>query len=371
MLTIKLVRSSVDRRRFAQVARTIYPADSPWAQPLNSTVMDYLDPRRNPFFHDGEAQAYLASDGQRVLGRVLAHVWRRHHRLHTERVGYFGFFECADDPDVARALLERAVEFVRARGCTAIRGPFNMTAAQEMGVVTSGFGREPAVDMVYTAPWYPALFAACGFLVCFRMQTWRNDNLASLDPDAIPRPDQRASLERAAVRLRPLDRSHRDQDLEHFREVTCAAFLGNFSFVPITRAEWQLQVGPVAPLVDPALMWLAEVDSVPVGVTFAVPDFNPILRRLQGRLTHPAVVGLLRRRPTDRAVIILLAVRKQYQGLGISRALNAELVRALKHRGYRSLAMTWVALENTASRAQAESLGMRPWHDLVMYERPI
>jgi L-amino acid N-acyltransferase YncA len=68
--------------------------------------------------------------------------------------------------------------------------------------------------------------------------------------------------------------------------------------------------------------------------------------------------------------VILFAVRKQYQGLGVSRALNAELVRALRRGGYRSLAITWIAAENDASRAQAEALGMNELHSLCMYERP-
>ena len=359
------MRSSGDRRSFIHLARDIHPADSAWVRPLDAVLGDYLDPHRNPFHADGEVEAFLVSRDGRDHGRVMAHVWRRHAALHGERVGYFGFFECADDADAAAALLAAAAAFARSRGCDRLRGPFNMTAAQEMGIVTAGFGRPPAVDMVYTPPWYPRLLESAGFHVCLRMSTWRNPDAASLDAGALER------IENLPVRVRSIHRHHRDHDMELVRELINAAFLGNWCFVPITREEWCLQVGALIPLLDPSLVLLAEVEGVPVGVTLAVPDFNPVLRRLDGRLFHPAVLGLLRRPIGPDVAVILFAVRKQYQGLGVSRRLNAELVRALRRGGYRGLAITWIADGNAGSLAQATALRMQPLHELMMVEREL
>jgi GNAT superfamily N-acetyltransferase len=371
MLTIQPVRTDQDRRRFIRLARSVYPTASPWVRPLDSALADYLSPYRNPLYRDAQAEAFLALRGGRPVGRVLALVWRRHQRLHGERVGYFCFFECLNDPEASSALLEAASEFVRRAGCTSLRGPFNMTAAQEMGVVVAGFEQPPSVDMVYTPPWYPPLLEAAGFRPCLSMQTWRNDAVAALDAESLLSPQLRERQKSLGLSLRPIRGRRRDEDLEYVRELTNAAFLGNWSFVPITREEWQLQVGPVAPLLDPALVILAEVQGVPVGVTFAAPNFNEMLRRVDGTLLHPAALSLLKQRSTDEALVILFAVRKQYQGLGVSRLLNADLVRALQRRGYRSLSITWIAASNVASRRQAEALGMRPLHDLAMYEKPL
>ena len=179
------MRSRGERRRFAAVARDVQPAGSAWVRPLDAVLLDFLDARRNPFYRDGEGCAFLATRGARDAGRVLAHVWRRHARLHGERCGYFGFFECGDDEEAASALLEAAAAFARARGCTSLRGPFNMTAAQEMGVVIAGFEGAPAVDMVHTPPWVPRLLESAGFRVCLRMRAWRNPDAARLAGDAL------------------------------------------------------------------------------------------------------------------------------------------------------------------------------------------
>ena len=118
-------------------------------------------------------------------------------------------------------------------------------------------------------------------------------------------------------------------------------------------------------ILDPALILLAEVQGVPIGVTFAVPDW-PCPPPVTGSL-HPAAVSLLRGVSLKAAVVILFG-QKQYQRHERD-SLGAELVRALGRRGYRSLAITWIGTDNAASRAQAHALNMRPIHDLTMYER--
>jgi GNAT superfamily N-acetyltransferase len=370
MLALREVRTAADRREFARAARALYPADSPWVRPLDSIVRDYLHPARNPFYRDGAGQAFLAVRDGRVVGRILAHVWERYARLHGERTGFFGFFECEDNQGTANALLDEAVKLARSQHCTVLRGPFHMTAAQEIGFVTSGFDAVPAIDMVYTPPWHAALYEAAGFRRCLEMTTWLNSDLGMLDADAIMPPERRAKLKAMGISIRPIRRWHRNADMEYVRELTNAGFLGNWGFVPISRPEWELQVGALLPLLDANLILLAEVHGVPIGVTFAVPDFNRILRTMNGSLLTPKVVKLLRG-ATDAAVVILFAVRKQYQGLGVSRLLNAELVRALKRGGYRSLAVTWIASGNHASRAQVAALNMKPLHNLAMVEKEV
>lgn len=368
MLTIHPVQSPRDKQEFVRLARTLYPPESPWVQPLDSVVLGYLDSQHNPFYRDGDGRAFIVKRGSQPVGRIMAHVWRRHLRLHAERVGYFGLFECADDHEAALRLFDAAMDFAHSHGSEVLRGPFNMTAAQEMGVVTTGFDERPALDMVYTPTWYHSLLEKAGLHACFRMQTWQNDDITALDPDTLPGAQGRRFLTLGG-RIRRMRFWDRRTELEHVRQLINGAFLGNWNFVPITREEWEHQTGPLVPFLDPEVILFAELHGVPIGVTFAVPDFNHVLRRLQGKLLHPAAVSLLHGASMKAAVIILFAVLKQYQGLGICRLLNAELVRALGRRGYRRLATTWIGIHNLASRAQVHALNMHPLHDLTMYER--
>lgn len=363
------VSSRADVADFIAAARPIYGSDSPWIPPLDKVIRDYLDPKENPFFSDGSAQAWIVRDERgSVCGRVLAHIWRRHARLHGEAVAYFGFFESIDDQDVANLLLGAAVQFARANGCDRLRGPINMTMAQEMGALTEGFEHAPAIDMVYTPKYYPRLFSGCGFGAVLSASTWKNADISTAGAADAPSSTTRYG---PMIAFRSLRRWSRDRDMEQVRQVVNAAFLGNPGFVPITRDEWVFQIGPLLPLMDPSLVQLAEAHDTMVGVSLVVPDFNLVLSKTNGRLWHPALARLLSPRVLPAATVILFAVRKQFQGLGISHALNQRLIATLKRRGYRELSITWIADENTASIAQAAALGMARLHRVALFEKAI
>ena len=128
---------------------------------------------------------------------------------------------------------------------------------------------------------------------------------------------------------------------------------------------------PRATILDPALVILATVQDIAVGVTLAVPDFNRVFRKTNGWLFHPASLGLFGRSRLKEVVVILCAVRKQYQGVGIGRLLNTELLRNMRKSGYRSLSTTWIGEENTPSLASTDTFGMTCRHTLAMYERAL
>ena len=64
--------------------------------------------RKNPFFEHGEADYFLAERDGEVVGRIAAVANRLHNETHGDRVGFFGFFDTVDDPEVAGALLDAA-----------------------------------------------------------------------------------------------------------------------------------------------------------------------------------------------------------------------------------------------------------------------
>lgn len=367
MLEVCTVTSRSEQDEFIWLPRSIYPKDSPWVRPPDMVVRGYLN-ENNPFFRDGVVKTLMVRCENRPVGRIMAHVWRRHHRLHGERVGYFGFFECQNDSRAASLLLEAAGKFVREHDCEIIRGPFNLTGMQEAGIVTHGFDSAPAVDMVYTAPWYPALLEANGFHKCLEMETRSNNDITSLESRAT---EERVSRVVHEVQIRRLSSFHRNAEMEIVRDVVNASFLGNWGFVPINREEWELQTAALLPILDPALVILATVQGVAVGVTLAVPDFNRVFRKTNGWLLHPASVSLFGKSRLREVVVILCAVRKQYQNLGIARLLNTELLRNMRKNGYTSISTTWIGGENAPSLASTDAFGMTRRHSLAMYERAV
>src|SRR5262249_56051314 len=110
-----------------------------------------LGPGRNLVVTGGKGacELFTAHRDGRPLGRIVAAIHEASNRRHGMRRGQFGYFDCADDAEVAAALLQAAEAWVLARGADEIAGNFNLTAMQMVGVVTAGSEHAPYTDMMW------------------------------------------------------------------------------------------------------------------------------------------------------------------------------------------------------------------------------
>ncbi|HEY3187917.1 MAG TPA: hypothetical protein VGJ70_10605, partial [Solirubrobacteraceae bacterium] len=98
-LEIRPVARRRDARAFVDLPFRLYGTTSSWVPPLKLERRLYLNRRMNPFFRHGEAELFLAERDGRPVGRITAHVDHAFNAHHSERWGWFGFLEVADDPE--------------------------------------------------------------------------------------------------------------------------------------------------------------------------------------------------------------------------------------------------------------------------------
>src|SRR3712207_891250 len=137
------VAGRADLDQFLRLPWHVYRRYPHWVPPLLDHQRRLLD-RRHPFHRHAEVELFLARRRGAVVGRIAAIVNHRHVDVHAEPVGFFGFFECADDPAVAAALLDRAGRWLAERGMRAMRGPASFSTNEECGLLVEGFHVEPA-----------------------------------------------------------------------------------------------------------------------------------------------------------------------------------------------------------------------------------
>jgi GNAT superfamily N-acetyltransferase len=373
-VTVSVAETPDDLAGWVRLPRQIiYSPASPWVPPLDGDLLRALDRRKNPFFQHGEAVPLLACwpDG-RPAGRVLAQIYHRHNERHGERASFFGYFECADDPAVARALIQAAARYGATWNCDTLRGPFNMTAMQEMGILVDGFERAPAVDQTYTAPYYPRLLEVAGLHAVFPHATYRVGDVRKVDLSGMLDERHRVLTAERRLKIRTGNLRNFDREIETLRTLLNDSFAENAHFVPLTAEDLTFQIGPYRSFLDPSLLLVAEMDGIARGFVLAVPDFNPLLKRLNGQIdgayilhTLPNVGRWLWQRD---ACINIQGVERRLQGQGIMRVLLTRLMRNLRWRRYRGLSVTWIADENVAAAASVRAIGAQPLHRLTLYE---
>jgi hypothetical protein len=180
----KVNLSEGDLAAFLDVPAALHGEESLVVSPLRSQMKATLDEKRNPLFRGAEREHLVARREDRLVGRIVCHVHHEANRVLGTKDASFGFFECVDDVEVARALLLEAERYARTHRCTRLVGSLNLTAAQESGVLIEGFNRPPFVGHVYNPPHIPRLLEACGYEATQRMTNHLLRDLQAFDTEA-------------------------------------------------------------------------------------------------------------------------------------------------------------------------------------------
>jgi GNAT superfamily N-acetyltransferase len=355
---------------WALIDRKRYPA---WVPPLRAMVRDGVDERGNPFYRRASRELFLAYRGGKAVGRIAAVSSPRHNECHQDRVGFFGFFECVEDGEVAGALVGRAADWLRGRGLDRIRGPVSPTMHDECGLLVDGFDQQVTFMTAWNPPFYARLLESAGLEKV-------KDLLAFWIPLAggVPFPERfTRALERvrrrAGFTFRQLDRSRFAREVELAWDVYNGAWERNWGFVPMTREEFDHMAGMLRLLVVDRFACFAEVAGEAAGFALALPDYNRTIQRIPGGRLLPFGLPLLLR---DRSRIrtgraLLLGVKERYRRRNIYFVLLHELLARAHAYGAPGADASWILEDNEPMLAFFREAGIAPNRRWRIYEKAI
>jgi len=287
--------------------------------PLLPEQRQFLDPQHGPFFEIGEAQYFLAYRQGEPVGRISAHVNRLHDEHYGPQSGFFGFFECVPDDEVAAALFAAAADWLRARGKTRLVGPLNFSIYDEMGLLVEGFDCMPAIFQTHNPPYYVDLLASQGFQ---KAMDWHALRITRQDVDVkdVPAMEKLLAKLMGGLNQRLKFVAYRPQDLRRWAPEVHALFneswARNWGHVPIARAQFDLLLHELKPLLRPPLVNLIVDGEQLIAFGITIPDLNPLVQKLNGRLTLLGKLRLYyaaRFGPLQKARALVLGVHQPYQ----------------------------------------------------------
>jgi GNAT superfamily N-acetyltransferase len=370
------VRSRRDFRRFVDAPWRIHnpTSDKCWVPPLRVAVADALDEKRNPFYRRAARKLFVALRDGRPVGRIAAIENRAHNEFHHDRVGFFGFFECIDDVDVARGLFDAAAEWLRGRGLTAMRGPMSPSTNYECGLLVDGFDEHPVFMTTWNPPYYEKLVEAAGLLPVKDLlgHLLDADDPEFKFPQRFATHAQRAR-ESGRVTIRSLDPKRFDEELELCWEVYNAAWERNWGFVPFAHDEFAHMGESLKPLLVPELALTVEVNGRPAGFMLLVPDFNLIAKRIRnGRLFPTGLIKLLLGKRRIRfGRIMALGVKREYRRSDVFALLVDELYRRGMAYGMTRAEASWVLEDNELMNRPMRAMGARQYRRWRIYEKTL
>lgn len=360
---------------FLRAGHVVFAGDPTWVPPLEFDLRARLTPGKNPFFRRGEVTLFTAWRDGRLAGRCSAQLDHEHLRLHADKTGFFGFFDTLDDPEVGRALVEAAADWLRRRGMERMRGPLSLNMNEEVGVLVEGFDMPPAVLMGHSRPWQDAIASAAGLEKAKDLLAWRFE-VGNVPARALRAWEQVRQM--PEVRIRSVDVKKMDRELAVIMEIFNDAWKENWGWVPATDEEVKKTGEELRLILDREIALIAEIDDKPAAICIALPNVNEVIRDFGGKLGPVQVAKLLWRLKLNRPKsgrLMMLGIRgdlrnqKKYGGL--SHALYVEVARRGEKVGYEWGELSWTLEDNHRINLGIKSMGAKVYKKYRVYERAL
>jgi len=374
MINIVEVHNKKDLMKFIKFPFKLYKKDRQWVAPLISDQKTFFDPRKNPYFKHSEVQLFLAYKKNKLVGRISAQTNTNHNRVHEDKVGFFGFFECIDDQEVADALFNAARDWIKTKGLDTMRGPASFSVNDECGLLMDAFDQSPLVMMTYNPEYYIKLFQNYGLE--------KSMDLLAYSAEVKPPPERLKRLsdnieKRGHFNVRSLKTKNKKKlrkDIEKIFTIYEEAWEKNWGYVPMSADEFDLLVDSLLPIILPELVFIAEIDGKPVGLAVTMPDYNFVLKKMRGRMLPFGWLKFLYYKnyiPSLRVVI--MGVLDAYKGRGIDVVMYCKTHEVAQNHKikFKEAEFSWILESNTMMNKIAKTLDAKVYKTYRMFDKKI
>ena len=367
------VESGSQLDEFIEYPNRLYRDCKQYVWPLKIERREFFDQQRNPFYKVAKTKLFLAMQDGEVRGRIAICVNYTHNEFHQEKAGFFGFFDCPDDFEIASRLLKVAMITLKKEGMEKMRGPMNFSTNHEIGFLVEGYDLPPTVMMPYNYPYMPRLAEKFGLqkvmdLIGFLIT--KDDPISERIDRVVGKIQQRSG-----ITVRSLNEKDFDNEIHRLLEVYNQAWAHNWGFVPMEPAEFFFQVKQMKQIYDPHMVFIAEYQGKPVAFSVALPDINQALIHLKGKLLPFGLLKLLWHTKIRNKVLgvrmITMGVIPQFHKRGIDMMFFVNTHKTGLARGYKWAELSWILETNELMCRSAEAMGAKPYKKYRIMEMPL
>lgn len=362
-------RTKSEINSFIKFPLELYKNDSLYVPRLTMDMKTHFS-QKNPFLRHADVKFFLALKDGNVVGRIASILNPQHIKVQNERAGFFGFFECSNDKEIADALLSRVQNELKSQGMEIMRGPMNFSTNEECGFLIEGFDNSPMLMMPYNPPYYNDLVTTFGMTKAKDLHAYIYEFQDEL-PEKILRV---ASLaEKKGIVVRPIDKKNFMRDMKMFQDVYNSAWQDNWGFIPLTDEELFYNAKRLKPLVVPELTLIAEINGEPVGFLGLIPNYNFVLKKINGRLNPLTIAkALYYSKKITELRLLLYGIKAEYRNRGVGALLFKEGHKnIIKNGRYKRIEFSWILEDNIQVIGMCEMVRARLYKRYRIYEKKI
>lgn len=330
-IDIRKVSTKKELRDFVQLPYKLYAGNSCYVPDLESDIYNVFNPSQNSGLEFTDIMPFMAYDAQgNAVGRIVGIINHRANQKWNTRNVRFGLIEFVDDRKVSAALLSAVETWGKEHGMDQIQGPMGIFDFDKEGMLVEDFDQLSSMITIYNPPYYPVHLEALGYekdvdwiQVCIEI------------PKEIPEKYTRvARLSKEMFGLTVRKLTHTDIYKRGYGrkvfELLNQAYAPLFGYTELSDRQIDEYVNRYLPLIDKRLIPVVENDKEEiVGVAITMGSLSHALQKAKGRLFPFGWYHLLKAlkwKREEKVDMLLIAVRPDYQGLGVNALFFDDLI---------------------------------------------
>jgi GNAT superfamily N-acetyltransferase len=321
-LVVKAIQTPQERRLFVELPWSLYKDDPNWIPPLLSDMHATLDPQKNALLRLGPSTFFLAIKGQRPAGRIGCGMDLRLNAAKGNKMGYITLFESVNDYRVTADLFDHATGWLKEQGATTVTGPQSPSNGDDYrGLLIDGFDQPPVLLNSYNPRYYSNFMEEYGFKKQFDRYAYYYD-ISDGPTERLTRGVALAQ-KRYGFTVRKIDLKNLVRERAVIKKVLEDSMPDWPDMIPPSDEELIAEINKLRQLALPDLVLFIEgKDGDCLGFAVALPDYNQVLKHLNGRLFPTGFLKYLwyKRKITGVRMFVLFVTPKGRRR-GVSAAL--------------------------------------------------
>ena len=339
--------------------------------PLIGEVSGQFSKKKNPSLEHFDYKLFILNQDDRVIGRIAAFIDTIALETWKEPIGLFGYYDCIDNQEASKILLETAAEWLEGKGMKFMRGPWSFVS-QEWGLVIEGFTPSPTIMAPYNPEYY------INHLESFNLQKVKDLLVYYISvEEGYTIPDRIMTLtddvrKRYDIRIRQVDMKHYDKEVLRIIELSNLSLIDNWGFTRVTMREAEAIASDLKQIIHPkGVLFAEDKQGKPVGFAITIPDINTLIKNLKGRLLPFGWLKLLFGLPGLRRFrMFALGVIPEYQRKGIDSLLYRALCESL-YTPETWVEINYVLEDNAPMNNAIRKLNAKPLRRYRIYQKAI
>jgi GNAT superfamily N-acetyltransferase len=373
----ELKKNRKDLLPFIHFAWQIYQGNHHWVAPLKNDLMkSFLGQDFTKKINCGPHTFLMVWENNIPLARILVGINEKKNLKVNRKVGYFGYLEMVNSPAVLKYLMDHSVDWLKRHDINTLIGPVCPDDDVEgRGLLIEGFDSSPVLMNSYHPAYYRKLLEEYGFTKDTDFFAYYSNEIAYIK--AKVEKVSAFAMQKFRFRIDKINLKLQERDIRDIIKIIDSIISDSreedngFEYAnPPTYEELSLEVKKFLPFLDKDLIYIARCGEKPIGFVFAFPDYNQVLKRMNGSLFPFGLLQYLWYRRKIKGIRGLAQyVIPEFRNKAVNAAIFRQILDVAEQKKYEYIECSLISENNLRSRRIFENAGIQPYKIYRVYRK--